>query len=132
VKLIATSGCFDILHAGHVSFLERCKALGDALLVLVNCDEYVCRMKGPDRPVSTLPDRMAMLQSLTCVDFVCPFYEDTPGKALLFFTPDIFAKGTEYASLEIVEELIVHSYGGIVLYLPRVVDESSSRLLGRI
>ncbi len=99
-KIVATNGCFDILHPGHMVYLEQAKRLGDRLVVLVNSDASVQRLKGPDRPVNPLEVRMAMLAALECVDWVIPFDEDTPEQVICKILPDVLVKGGDYKSVE--------------------------------
>ena len=96
-RLIATGGCFDLLHAGHVSLLRRARALGDALVVCVNSDDSVRRLKGPHSPVVDALDRVEVLRALSCVDAVLVFDEDTPARAIELLRPDVWVKGGDYA-----------------------------------
>jgi D-beta-D-heptose 7-phosphate kinase/D-beta-D-heptose 1-phosphate adenosyltransferase len=98
-KIVATNGCFDILHPGHIAYLQQARDLGHRLVVLVNSDESVRRLKGDDRPVNNLETRMAMLAALECVDWVIPFVEDTPEKLLCRVLPDILVKGGDYGDV---------------------------------
>ncbi|MGR9107364.1 MAG: bifunctional D-glycero-beta-D-manno-heptose-7-phosphate kinase/D-glycero-beta-D-manno-heptose 1-phosphate adenylyltransferase HldE [Gammaproteobacteria bacterium] len=95
-RIVATNGCFDILHPGHIAYLQQARSLGDRLVVLVNSDESVRRLKGPERPVNNLETRMAMLAALECVDWVIAFAEDTPQSLLCRILPDILVKGGDY------------------------------------
>jgi D-beta-D-heptose 7-phosphate kinase / D-beta-D-heptose 1-phosphate adenosyltransferase len=95
-KIVATNGCFDILHPGHIAYLQQARSLGDRLVVLVNSDESVRRLKGPQRPVNNLETRMAMLAAFECVDWVISFAEDTPESQLCRILPDILVKGGDY------------------------------------
>ena len=99
-KIVATNGCFDILHPGHMVYLEQAKSLGDRLVVLVNSDSSVRALKGPDRPVNSLETRMAMLAALECVDWVISFDADTPRDLICQVLPDILVKGGDYANIE--------------------------------
>lgn len=101
-KIVFTNGCFDILHAGHVSVLEFSRAKGDALVVGVNSDESVRRLKGPTRPVNTQADRALVLAALQSVDAVCIFEEDTPYNLIKLVRPDVLVKGGDYKPNEIV------------------------------
>src|SRR5437870_12215361 len=95
-KIVFTNGCFDILHAGHVDLLRRARQLGDALVVAINSDESVCRMKGPNRPIISQEERAELLAALEMVDFVCTFDEDTPLEAILKVHPDVLVKGADW------------------------------------
>lgn len=112
--VVFTNGCFDLLHIGHVSYLKKAKTLGDKLIVAVNDDESIKRLKGPHRPISPLASRMAVLAALESVDWVVAFDEDTPEDLLKLIRPDILVKGTDYQLDEIVGADIVLEYGGQV------------------
>lgn len=99
LKVVLTNGCFDILHPGHIRYLQQAKNLGDRLVVLVNTDESVQRLKGPERPINTLTYRMEMLAALECVDWVLPFAEDTPAAVIAKLLPDILVKGGDYTDI---------------------------------
>src|SRR5919197_6422128 len=94
--VVFTNGCFDILHAGHIDLLRRARALGDVLVVAINSDASVARMKGPNRPIITESERAELLAGLEIVDFVCVFDEDTPLRAILEIHPDILVKGADW------------------------------------
>ncbi len=113
--VVFTNGCFDILHAGHVEYLQKAKALGDRLIVAVNDDASVSRLKGPTRPASPLESRMKVLAALEAVDWVVPFHEDTPENLLRLLKPNVLVKGGDYDDAGIVGHEIVKSYGGKVL-----------------
>ena len=131
--LVATNGCFDILHPGHVDYLQRARELGDRLLVLVNSDASVQRLKGPDRPINPLPHRMAMLAALEAVDWVVPFEEDTPSDIIGKIVPDILVKGGDYTAIEsIAGHDHVLGAGGQVKILPFVEGHSTTGLIDRI
>ncbi len=131
--LVATNGCFDILHPGHIDYLQRARALGDRLLVLVNTDASVQRLKGPTRPVNPLPHRMTLLAALECVDWVVPFDEDTPREAIGRVLPDILVKGGDYTAIEnIAGHDHVLAHGGQVQILPFVDGFSTTGLIDRI
>src|SRR5690606_17498322 len=95
-KLVFTNGCFDILHRGHVAYLSRAKALGDVLIVGLNSDASVRRLKGPRRPINRAADRAQVLAALSCVDHIVEFAEDTPARLIERVRPDIFVKGGDY------------------------------------
>jgi D-beta-D-heptose 7-phosphate kinase/D-beta-D-heptose 1-phosphate adenosyltransferase len=130
-RIVFTNGCFDILHRGHITYLDRAKALGDVLIVGVNDDESVRRLKGPDRPINTLDDRLLVLEALSCVDHVVPFAEDTPAHLLELVRPDVFAKGGDYSRDSLPEAPLVERLGGTVQILPLVEDRSTSGIIAR-
>ena len=113
-KVVFTNGCFDIVHAGHIAYLEKAKKQGDLLIVGVNNDASIKRLKGKDRPISTLESRLHVLAAFNCVDWVVDFHEDTPENLLELIKPDILVKGTDYKIHEIVGHEIVQGYGGEV------------------
>jgi rfaE bifunctional protein nucleotidyltransferase chain/domain/rfaE bifunctional protein kinase chain/domain len=126
---VATGGCFDLLHAGHVAMLRAARDLGDCLVVLLNSDASVTRLKGRDRPLQTAVDRAEVLHALDCVDAVEIFDEDTPVDALRRLRPDIFAKGGDYAIGELPEAAVIAEWGGQAVLLPYRVGHSTTRLL---
>ncbi len=128
-RIVMTNGCFDIIHAGHVVCLEQAAALGDRLIVAVNSDESVRRLKGKGRPVNPLERRMAVLAGLEAIDWVVPFEEDTPEDLLRTLRPDVLAKGGDYAPEQVVGKEIVESYGGEVRVLEHVEGCSTSAMI---
>jgi rfaE bifunctional protein nucleotidyltransferase chain/domain len=126
--VVATGGCFDILHAGHVALLEGARALGDCLVVCLNSDASVRRLKGPHRPFVGQADRAALLSALACVDAVVTFDEDTPEAVLERIRPDIFVKGGDYGGAELPEARVLERWGGQAVVLPYVEGRSSSGL----
>ena len=131
-RIVFTNGCFDILHAGHVGYLEEARELGDRLIVAVNDDESVARLKGSGRPVNSLERRMRVLEGLSSVDWVVPFSEDTPEVLLSTLRPDFLVKGGDYAESEVIGAAIVEGYGGNVKVLSLVEDCSTSSIVDRI
>jgi rfaE bifunctional protein nucleotidyltransferase chain/domain len=127
--VVATGGCFDLLHAGHVRFLKQAKALGDCLIVCLNDDASVRRLKGPGRPLVPQEDRAAVLAALDCVDAVVVFDEDTPEAVLSRLRPDIFAKGGDYAVADLPEARLVKQWGGQTVLLPYLEGRSTSLLV---
>jgi len=127
--VVATGGCFDVVHAGHVASLRAARALGDHLVVLVNDDASVRRLKGPGRPVHTVADRVAVLSCLECVDEVVVFSEDVPDGALRRLRPDIWAKGADYAAATLPEAEVLADWGGRVVLLPYLEGHSTTRIL---
>ena len=105
-RIIFTNGCFDILHAGHVKYLEEAKKLGDILVVGINSDSSVSRLKGDMRPINSINDRSHIIASLKSVDYVIPFEEDTPIELIKAIVPDVLVKGSDYKDKKIVGEEI--------------------------
>ena len=134
LKVVATNGCFDILHPGHVDYLRRARALGDFLVVLVNTDASVKRLnKGPERPINPLDHRMIMLEALECVDWVVPFDEDTPRDLIGEILPDILVKGGDYTAIEqIAGHDHVLKHGGDVRILPFLEGYSTTGMIQKI
>lgn len=131
-KVVMTNGCFDILHAGHVGYLEEAKSLGDRLVVAVNDDASVRRLKGEKRPINTLADRMAVLAGLAAVDWVVPFSEDTPARLIAAVLPDILVKGGDYRPADIAGGDAVLANGGEVRILAFREGHSSSRIIDKL
>lgn len=130
--LVMTNGCFDIIHPGHVQYLKEAKALGDRLLVAVNSDESVSRLKGPSRPINPLDHRMAVLAGLESVDWVTPFTEDTPEQLICKVLPDILVKGGDYQVEEIAGHQCVQANGGKVIILSFKDNCSTSNIVKKI
>ncbi|HEX7034215.1 MAG TPA: bifunctional D-glycero-beta-D-manno-heptose-7-phosphate kinase/D-glycero-beta-D-manno-heptose 1-phosphate adenylyltransferase HldE [Pseudomonadales bacterium] len=131
-RIVFTNGCFDILHAGHVAYLEEARALGDRLVVAVNDDDSVRRLKGRGRPVNPLDRRLTVLSALAAVDWVVGFSEDTPEALLREIEPDVLVKGGDYGPDQVVGADIVRGYGGEVRVLSLVEDVSTSAIVERI
>ncbi len=131
-KVIMTNGCFDILHAGHVTYLEQAKSLGDRLIVAVNDDASVKRIKGPERPVNTMDRRMQVLAGLSCVDWVVPFYEDTPTRLICDVLPSVLVKGGDNEVDKIPGGDCVREQGGEVLIMEYVDNCSTTGLIRSI
>ena len=130
--MVATGGCFDLLHAGHVETLMAARALGDCLVVCLNSDASVRRLKGPGRPVVSQVDRAALLSAMACVDAVAVFDEDTPETVLDRLRPDVWAKGGDYAGAELPEAAVLARWGGRAVVLPFLPDHSTSRLIEEV
>ena len=130
--IVFTNGVFDILHAGHVDYLSKARDLGDFLIVALNTDESVSKLKGPTRPVNSLTDRMAVISALRCVDCVVAFSEDTPERVISEIKPDIHVKGGDYSVESLPESKIVQSYGGKVVILPLLPGRSSTRIIDEL
>ena len=131
-RIVFTNGCFDILHAGHVTYLEEAAALGDRLVVAINDDPSVTRLKGKGRPVIPVEGRSRVLLGLGCVDWVVSFSEDTPEELLKTLQPEILVKGGDYGPDGVVGAEIVKDYGGEVQVLSLVADISTSSIVERI
>lgn len=131
--LVFTNGCFDILHRGHVTYLQQAASLGQSLVVGLNTNESVRRLgKDPDRPINTLEDRMAVLASLRCVDRVIEFSEDTPLNLILQLHPDVLVKGGDWAIPDIVGGKEVSAWGGSVHSIEFEFERSTTALIDRI
>ncbi len=131
-RVVMTNGVFDILHAGHVSYLEEAKSLGDRLVVAVNDDASTSRLKGPARPMNGLDDRMAVLAGLAAVDWVVPFGEDTPGELIARVLPDVLVKGGDYRVEEIAGGEAVIRHGGEVRVLAFKAGRSTTSLIAAL
>jgi D-beta-D-heptose 7-phosphate kinase/D-beta-D-heptose 1-phosphate adenosyltransferase len=133
-KLVVTNGCFDLLHQGHVTYLENARNLGDVLLVGLNGDDATRQLKGPGRPVNSESDRAAVLAALASVDGVCIFAERTATRFLSAAQPDIYVKGGDYTldTLNQDERRAVESAGGKILIVPFVPGKSTTSLLEKI
>lgn len=131
-KIVFTNGCFDILHAGHVRYLKQAASLGDRLVVGMNSDTSISRLKGPQRPIVALAERMEVISSLNCVDWVIPFEDDTPAELIQKILPDILAKGGDYVAKHIVGYDTVTQNGGKVVVLPFVEGCSTTSIVEKI
>lgn len=134
-KIVFTNGCFDILHSGHVSYLEQARNRGDVLIVGVNTDDSIKRLKGETRPINTLADRMKVLAALRSVDYVIAFgseENDTPIPVLEVVKPHIFAKGGDYTEADLPEAETIKRNGGEIIFIPFVPDHSTSIIIQRI
>ncbi|GAB6065271.1 D-glycero-beta-D-manno-heptose 1-phosphate adenylyltransferase [Aquifex pyrophilus] len=131
-KVVFTNGCFDIIHAGHVDYLEKAKKLGDILVVGLNSDDSIRRIKGEKRPVNTQEHRAKVLSSLKPVDYVVIFEEDTPEKLIKAIKPDVLVKGGDWPLEKIVGKDFVESYGGKVLTIPFTYDVSTTKIIEKI
>jgi len=134
--VVTTNGCFDILHVGHVRYLQDARSLGDVLVVGVNSDATVRKLKGPERPVVPEHERVEILAALECVDYVTVFSEDTPIELILAIKPNIHVKGGDYQSDELIEAPAVRSVGGrvvIVSFTSTATEgRSTTNLIGKI
>ena len=134
-KIVFTNGCFDILHSGHVTYLHCAKELGDVLIVGVNTDESIKRIKGESRPINPLSDRLQVLSGLTSVDHVVAFgdeKDDTPISVIKVVKPNVFAKGGDYTKEKLPEAATVEEFGGEIVFLPHIPDHSTTSIIRRI
>jgi D-beta-D-heptose 7-phosphate kinase/D-beta-D-heptose 1-phosphate adenosyltransferase len=131
-KVVFTNGCFDLLHPGHIRLLNQAKGLGDRLVVAVNSDASVARLKGPGRPILAERDRASLIASLDCVDLVLVFEPDTPEDLLRALKPDVLAKGADYKPEEVVGREIIESYGGYVRLIPLLDGYSTTDITNRL
>jgi D-beta-D-heptose 7-phosphate kinase/D-beta-D-heptose 1-phosphate adenosyltransferase len=131
-KVVFTNGCFDILHAGHIKYMQQAKQLGDYLIVAVNDDNSVTRLKGPGRPINRIEHRMAVLAGLSAVDWVVPFGDDTPKRLLKLLQPDILVKGGDYTLDQVAGAEIVLVYGGNVRVVSETKGISTTKIIDRM
>jgi rfaE bifunctional protein nucleotidyltransferase chain/domain len=132
LRVVFTNGCFDLLHPGHVRYLQQARSLGDRLIVAVNGDQTVARLKGEGRPLTPLDERMEVLAALACVDYVVAFEEETPFEIIEEIVPDVLVKGGDWTPDRIVGRERVERAGGKVLSLPYAPGYSTSRIIERI
>ena len=131
-RIVLANGCFDVLHVGHIRYLAGARELGDVLVVGVNSDEQVARLKGAGRPVMVAAERAEIVASLESVTYVTIFDEPTVEQLLLTLKPDVHAKGTDYTEETVPERAVVRSYGGRVAIVGDPKDHSTSEILTRI
>lgn len=131
-KIVFTNGCFDILHRGHITYLNRAKSMGDVLIVGINSDDSVRRLKGSERPINTLEDRALVLAALSSIDHIIPFENDTPHELIRIIRPDIFVKGGDYTLETLPEADLVTQLGGKVHLLPYLENRSTSSVIEKI
>jgi D-beta-D-heptose 7-phosphate kinase/D-beta-D-heptose 1-phosphate adenosyltransferase len=131
-KIVFTNGCFDLLHPGHISLLYQARALGDRLVVGLNTDASIKRLKGNGRPILSNQDRAAILSALECVDLVVHFDEDTPLRLIEAIRPDILVKGSDYTPEQVVGKDVVESYGGCVKLVDLIQGYSTTQLTQRV
>ncbi len=128
-KVVFTNGVFDLLHLGHVTYLQKARDLGDVLVVALNSDASVKRIKGPLKPLLPLAERAEMLLALSCVDYTTFFEEDTPFEAVKILKPNVLVKGGDWAVDKIVGGDLVQSWGGVVTNIPVVPGRSTTNLI---
>lgn len=131
-KVVFTNGCFDLLHLGHVDYLEKARALGDRLVLGLNTDDSVSRFKGPERPLQDQNSRARVLASLQFIDLVVFFNEDTPLNLITALVPDILVKGSDYLAENIVGADVVKNNGGVVKTIDFVPGYSTTRIVEKI
>lgn len=131
-KIVFTNGCFDILHRGHIAYLNQAKALGDVLIVGVNADDSVRRLKQPARPINPLDDRLEVLSALSCVDHLIQFETDSPVEIIETLRPDVYVKGGDYTLETLPETDLIESIGGEIVILPYLEDRSTTGVIERI
>jgi len=130
--IVFTNGCFDVLHPGHLSLLSYAKSLGDVLVLAINSDSAVRRLKGPSRPIVSQDDRAAMLSALGFVDAVTIFDEDTPLETIRCVEPQVLVKGQDYRLDQVIGREVVEAAGGRVVLAPLLGDYSTTSLLARV
>ena len=132
MKVAFTNGCFDILHLGHLEILTKSKEFGDRLIVAVNSDASVRKLKGKERPINDFQTRSNMLASFSFVDYVVEFSDDTPKKLIQIIKPDFLIKGGDYKKKDIVGNDIVSSYGGETIIIPLIDGLSSTNTINKL
>ncbi|WP_027206066.1 D-glycero-beta-D-manno-heptose 1-phosphate adenylyltransferase [Butyrivibrio fibrisolvens] len=131
-KVAATSGCFDILHAGHVTYLEKAKEKADYLILFLNTDNSVKSLKGESRPIVPENERAIVVAGLECIDYVCLFDEKTPCNVIEKVKPDMWIKGADYRGVDIPEKAIIEEYGGKIDFVDMVDGCSSTNIIQKI
>jgi D-beta-D-heptose 7-phosphate kinase/D-beta-D-heptose 1-phosphate adenosyltransferase len=131
-RIVFTNGCFDLLHLGHVRYLEEAKSLGDILVVAVNSDSSVRKLKGPKRPILPEADRTEILSGLECVDYITIFNEPDPLKLITSLKPDLLVKGGDWAREQIVGREVVENSGGELLIIPFIKGSSTTNVIDTI
>lgn len=131
-RMVFTNGCFDLLHVGHIRYLEQAKALGDILIVGINSDRSVQGLKGPLRPILPVEDRAEILSGLGCIDYITVFDEPTPLELITLLKPQVLVKGGDWTKEAVVGSEVVEGLGGKVVLLPFVEGSSTSNLIETI
>jgi D-glycero-beta-D-manno-heptose 1-phosphate adenylyltransferase len=131
-KIVFTNGCFDIIHAGHVRYLQAARQLGDLLIVGLNSDSSVTLLKGPTRPINNQEDRAEVLAALAAVDYVIIFGEQTAEKLIRVIKPNIYVKGGDYVVAKLPESKVIEESGGEIVIIPEVQGRSSSNIIKKI
>jgi D-beta-D-heptose 7-phosphate kinase/D-beta-D-heptose 1-phosphate adenosyltransferase len=134
-RIVFTNGCFDILHSGHVNYLRKAREMGDILIVGLNNDESIKRLKGKNRPVNTLKNRMEVLSAIACIDYIVPFghaMDDTPIKLIKAIKPDVFVKGGDYQDQQLPELEILERLGCKISFIRIVNDQSTTKIIAKV
>ena len=131
-KIVMSNGCFDVIHAGHVDYLQQAKKLGDRLLIAVNDDDSVKKLKGENRPANNVENRMSVLAGLASTDWICQFSEDTPERLIRNVKPNVLVKGADYSKDEIAGADFVLGYGGEVVTIAFQKQCSSSEIIEKL
>lgn len=131
-RIVFTNGCFDILHFGHVNYLQKAKGKDRILIVGLNSDKSVRSIKGPQRPINSQAHRAALLAALECVDYVTIFHEDDPLKVITYLKPDILVKGADWKNKKVIGSDVVKAYGGKVQYIQFVPNQSTTKIIRKI
>lgn len=131
-KVVFTNGCFDLLHPGHVKYLQKAKALGDILVIGLNSDSSVKKIKGGGRPIMAQGDRATVLSALACVDYVVIFGEDVPLNLVSAIKPDVYVKGGDYTEADIPEAKVVRKYGGEVTIVEFFEGNSTTNIIKKV
>ena len=129
LSIVTTNGCFDVLHPGHISYLNQAKDLGDIFIVGINSNRSVAKLKGPKRPIHDEQDRALQIAALECVDFVSVFDEDTPETLIQIIRPSIHVKGGDYKLEDLPEKAVIESVGGKIVLLPFLSGHSTTKIL---
>jgi len=130
--VVFTNGCFDLIHSGHIHLFKEAKKLGEVLMVAVNSDESVKKIKGPSRPIFPLAERLEILEAIQFIDYLLPFSEETPLRIISVILPDVLVKGGDWKMEEVVGRQDVEEAGGRVVLVPFLRTQSTSRLLSKI
>ncbi|HXS15465.1 MAG TPA: D-glycero-beta-D-manno-heptose 1-phosphate adenylyltransferase, partial [Candidatus Saccharimonadales bacterium] len=131
-RIVFSNGCFDILHSGHISYLNQAKSFGDVLLIGINTDESIRKIKGPMRPINSLEDRIRVLSALSCIDHIIPMPENTAESLVALIKPDVYVKGGDYTLDTLPEAKIVSAYGGKIALIPLREGKSTTNIIKRI
>ena len=131
-KVVFTNGCFDILHSGHIKLLKKAKKLGDILILGINKDKSIKKLKGKGRPIMNEKQRIEIISAIEFVDYVVPFGQPTPEKLIKRIKPDIIVKGGDYKKNEVIGKDIVEKYGGKVYIFPLVKNISTTKIIKKI
>ena len=131
-RVVFTNGCFDLIHGGHISLFKRAKKWGDALIVALNTDASVRKIKGPSRPIFPLKERLEVLEAIESIDYLTWFSEETPQKIIAALLPDVLVKGGDWKPQEVVGKREVEAAGGRVVIIPYLKGHSSSAVIHKI